>query len=187
MSPGETQFLLTRLKSNYSMINKKGGSKMEILQSFMLLENLPQSNFSVGFLKREQCSSDPSRGAINSKKFVRLLVGVKREIFNKVRNPIIVLDNASCHTSEYTRRLLKKHFKLLFIAPHSPELNPIENAFGFFKNRVASELPKTKETLILATKKIWKKISPLECKQTIAKLKENCQQILDVGGSNHYV
>jgi putative transposase len=48
---------------------------------------------------------------------------------------VIVMDNLSFHKGEETKNLIKKTgATLLFLPPHSPDLNPIEYYFAAIKN-----------------------------------------------------
>jgi len=52
-------------------------------------------------------------------------------------NSILVMDNASTHCSERVLRLIKeKGTYLLFTAPYSADLNPIELAFNVYKTKL---------------------------------------------------
>jgi transposase len=47
---------------------------------------------------------------------------------------IVVMDNASCHRSEFVRQLcLAQGIQLEFLPPYSPDLNPIEESFNVLK------------------------------------------------------
>jgi transposase len=47
---------------------------------------------------------------------------------------IVVMDNASCHRSEFIRQLcLDQGIQLEFLPPYSPDLNPIEESFNVLK------------------------------------------------------
>jgi transposase len=53
------------------------------------------------------------------------------------KNSLIVMDNASFHTSEKTKALVKKFScRLLFLPPYSPDLNPIEKFWAFMKAKI---------------------------------------------------
>lgn len=50
---------------------------------------------------------------------------------------VVILDNASFHKSERTKALIEKAgCKLLFLPPYSPDLNPIEKFWAYFKSKV---------------------------------------------------
>lgn len=49
-------------------------------------------------------------------------------------NQVIIMDNASFHKSQKTRELIEsKECELIFLPPYSPDLNPIEKAWGSMK------------------------------------------------------
>ena len=51
----------------------------------------------------------------------------KRLIPELVQGQVVVLDNASFHKSEDTKKLIENAgCKILFLPPYSPDLNPIE-------------------------------------------------------------
>jgi len=50
---------------------------------------------------------------------------------------VVILDNATFHKSEKTRRLIENvGCSLLFLPPYSPDLNPIEKFWAWFKARI---------------------------------------------------
>ena len=52
---------------------------------------------------------------------------------------VVVLDNASFHAKKRTEEILaKKGCQALFMAPYSPDLNPIEHYWAWCKNRIKS-------------------------------------------------
>lgn len=52
---------------------------------------------------------------------------------------VVILDNASFHKSERTRVLIEQAgCLLLFLPPYSPDLNPIERFWAWFKKKVRS-------------------------------------------------
>ena len=49
---------------------------------------------------------------------------------------VVVMDNAAFHkTSEVKEVFEASEFKLLYLPPYSPDLNPIEKIFAIFKKR----------------------------------------------------
>ena len=54
---------------------------------------------------------------------------------------VIIMDNASFHKSQETKRLLEeKRCRILFLPPYSPDLNPIECFWANFKRKVEANL-----------------------------------------------
>lgn len=50
---------------------------------------------------------------------------------------VVVLDNATFHKSEKTRKLIENAgCTLLFLPPYSPDLNPIEKFWAWFKAKI---------------------------------------------------
>jgi transposase len=59
-------------------------------------------------------------------------------IKNGIKNLVLVLDNASFHKAKKIVQLVKSYgFKLLFLSPYSPDLNPIEHQWWVLKFRLA--------------------------------------------------
>jgi transposase len=57
---------------------------------------------------------------------------------NPEKKIAVILDNASQHTCNQTKRFLSKfsRIKLYFLPPYSPEYNPIERFWGWLKKHV---------------------------------------------------
>ena len=54
---------------------------------------------------------------------------------------VIVMDNASFHRKSQLIRVAQNHgFRLIFLPPYSPELNPIENFWAWLKRTLRSSL-----------------------------------------------
>ena len=61
---------------------------------------------------------------------------------------VVILDNLSSHKSPRAAKLLKaKGVWLLYLPPHSPDLNPIEMAFSKLKAHLRKEKARTIEAL----------------------------------------
>ncbi len=53
------------------------------------------------------------------------------------RGQLVILDNASFHKSQIAKNLIEKAgCRLLFLPPYSPDLNPIEKFWAWFKSKV---------------------------------------------------
>jgi transposase len=58
---------------------------------------------------------------------------------------VVIIDNASFHKSEESKRLIEEvGCKLLFLPAYSPDLNPIEIFWANFKKMVRTNLEKLK-------------------------------------------
>ena len=58
---------------------------------------------------------------------------------------VVIMDNATFHKSEESRKLIEKAgCKILFLPPSLPDLNPIEIFWANFKKVVRSNLEKIK-------------------------------------------
>jgi isftu1 transposase len=50
---------------------------------------------------------------------------------------VLIMDNATFHKSEETKKLIKEAgCKLIFLPPYSPDFNPIEKSWANLKNRI---------------------------------------------------
>ena len=102
-------------------------------------------------LVRFDCSeSDGPHGGVTSKIYVdQIYSGPLRRIWRRQKRaweryeggPLILEDNASIHSSKITKEARRREgFKMLEHPPCSPDLNPIEYAWGYLKG-LLDELP----------------------------------------------
>ena len=64
---------------------------------------------------------------------------------------VVVMDNLSAHKSEEVRELIEgRGCEVLFLAPYSPDYNPIEEAFSKIKGLLRKAQARTREELIEA-------------------------------------
>lgn len=67
------------------------------------------------------------------------------------RGSVLVLDNARSHHGGELARIVKEAgCSILYLPPYSPDLNPIELAWGWIKRRVRRESPRDAESRLLA-------------------------------------
>lgn len=53
------------------------------------------------------------------------------------KGQIVIMDNATFHKSERTKNLIEEAgCQLLFLPPYSPDLNPIEQFWSWFKGQI---------------------------------------------------
>ena len=73
------------------------------------------------------------KGGINTD---RLIEFSEHNITSKLRNKLIILDNASAHRNERIKALVNKHNNLVYAVPYQHFTNSIENYFSMLKSRL---------------------------------------------------
>ena len=66
----------------------------------------------------------------------RLIEFLEHNITGKLRNKLIILDNASAHRNERIKALVNKHNNILYAVPYQHFTNSIENYFSMLKSRL---------------------------------------------------
>ena len=73
------------------------------------------------------------KGGINTDRLIEFL---EHNITSKLRNKLIILDNASAHRNEIIKALVNKNINLLYAVPYQHFTNSIENYFSMLKSRL---------------------------------------------------
>jgi hypothetical protein len=73
------------------------------------------------------------KGGINTDRLIDFL---EQNITNKLRNKLIILDNASSHRNEKIKELVNKHNNILYAVPYQHFTNSIEKYFSMLKSRL---------------------------------------------------
>jgi transposase len=73
------------------------------------------------------------KGGITTDKLIEFL---EHNITSKLRNKLIILDNASSHRNERIKNLINKHNNILYAVPYQHFTNSIENYFSMLKSRL---------------------------------------------------
>ena len=73
------------------------------------------------------------KGGINTDRLIDFL---EQNITNKLRDKLIILDNASSHRNEKIKALVNKHNNILYAVPYQHFTNSIENYFSMLKSRL---------------------------------------------------
>jgi transposase len=82
---------------------------------------------------------------------------------------IVVMDNLSSHKGPAVRKLIEAAgAALLYLPPHSPDLNPIENAFAKLKALLRKAAERTIDGLWYAIGKLLHSFTPTECRNYFA-------------------
>ena len=126
------------------------------------------------------------KGGINTDRLIDFL---EQNITSKLRNKLIILDNASSHRNEKIKALVNKHNNILYAVPYQHFTNSIENYFSMLKSRlqkleglkyenlkenikkVISEIPKEKYENIF--KGAYERPEKYVAKQKTRKIKKN--------------
>ena len=82
---------------------------------------------------------------------------------------IVVLDNLGAHKDRRVRQLIdQRGATLQFLPPYSPDLNPIEAAWGLIKKRIRSIAPRSGRDLRRTARHAWRVIRPRHCQSWYA-------------------
>ena len=95
------------------------------------------------------------KGGINTDRLIDFL---EQNITNKLRNKLIILDNASSHRNEKIKALVNKHNNILYAVPYQHFTNSIENYFSMLKSRLQKLDGLTYDELKKNIKKVLKEI-----------------------------
>jgi len=83
--------------------------------------------------------------SIKTEDFIAYLYLMVPKEYDDFKNKKLVffMDNCSIHKSEMFKNSIEQDYVVLYNAPYTPYLNPIEQAFSFIKRRVRSASPKS--------------------------------------------
>ena len=73
------------------------------------------------------------KGCINTDRLIEFL---EKNITSKLKNKLIILDNASSHRNERIKELIGKNNHILYAVPYQHFTNSIENYFSMLKSRL---------------------------------------------------
>lgn len=96
------------------------------------------------------------KGGINTDRLIDFL---EQNITNKLRNKLIILDNASSHRNEKIKALVNKHNNILYAVPYQHFTNSIENYFSMLKSRLQKLDGLTYDELKKNIEKVLKEIA----------------------------
>nr|CCQ48560.1 42 kDa transposase [Tetrahymena thermophila] len=68
----------------------------------------------------------------------------------ELRNCVFIMDNATIHSSALIEKTILKHIPHLFLAPYSPQMNPIEKLWFIIKSRLSKKRIRDLNSLLRA-------------------------------------
>jgi transposase len=84
---------------------------------------------------------------------------------NGINNAILIMDNVPFHKCrEIRERIMASGHTLLLLPPYSPFLNPIENMFSQWKEKVRRGNPRCEDELLYLIDWKFEEITPANCK-----------------------
>ena len=103
-------------------------------------------------------------GTINSENFILFWEDIWKRMTDgseRIKNPVIIWDNASLHTwKETTEFMTKLGIKWVTITPYSPQLNAAEKIIGYIKNKLREVWVNGRPLSITILRKILDDITP---------------------------
>ena len=70
----------------------------------------------------------------------QVIKSFSNSIDNQLKEPVIIIDNASFHTTDLCKQAIKEMGgKVIFTAPYSPQTNPIEYLFSDLKQAIRKQ------------------------------------------------
>lgn len=102
------------------------------------------------------------KGIMNSVKYTGVIDHVLQPFIRKYHDDSVIFqqDNAPCHVSRASKEhFAKKNIQIMEWPPNSPDLNPIENLWGYLKLKVAKRSPKTILDLENVLKEEWSNLT----------------------------
>ena len=125
------------------------------------------------------------RENMNTDKFLQILEGhllTQAHVFHE-DHWRIVMDNDPKHTSKRTKAWVAEHVPNIIPWPaQSPDLNPIENLFGWVKQELLKLAPRTIPELKTKLEAIWNRIERGFLKGYWESMPRRCQMAIDRDG-----
>ena len=88
-------------------------------------------------------------------------------------------DNASPHTARITREWLQENnVEVLEWPPYSPDLNPMENVWGYMKKKLYHDMPTTPQGAIECMRRMWLQLTPMYAQRLINSLQSRCRLVV---------
>lgn len=102
------------------------------------------------------------RGAMNTERFEAFVI--EKLVPKLGARDVVFMDNVAFHKVDSVRNAIEKTgARLVFLPPYSPELNPIEEVWSFFKNRMrraaARDVPDLIDALVTSMRAVTAEVA----------------------------
>jgi len=182
----ECSFWFYYIQPYYSWVCREGEDDLE-------------QDWGQGFHKSDKihcCSFISGRGKISlelfhynltGKRFVRILSKKKAEM--KKLYPegfILAIDNHPVHKSNRVQKYINNNFMDCLEWPsYSPDLNPIEEVWGWLKMKVNEGWPKNMFDLRDSIRRNWEKLTTEMIEKYINRLEKKYRRVIELHGSRY--
>ena len=109
------------------------------------------------------------RGGVKGPEFISFMFELSSSESRKVskKNTIFLMDNAKIHKSKDFMQKFAKYYNVLYNAPYTPQLNPIEFSFSKLKHLVKKTKPISEKDLVKKILQVANEISSKDCSEFI--------------------
>jgi len=166
---------LDEMGVNWSMRQRYGRSLIGTTPR-KTITTLRSQNISIcaGVSRRGLLNFKISERAFNTNTFLEFI----NELFaffqaKTINNKIIIMDNASIHRNEAIRNLIEQNgHQLCFLPPYSPQLNPIEEVFSVWKEKIRACNCKSKAEILTCITNTHRQITEHHCLNIYSHMQE---------------
>jgi transposase len=170
---GENIFFIDEVGFSVAMRARRGRSLVGT-RAIQHVQGIRMKNISV-------CCSISKNGTFlfrkqgcpfNRESFLEYVNDLLRKFLeNGITNAILVMDNVPFHKCrEIREKISEAGHSLLLLPPYSPFLNPIENMFAQWKEKVKRENPRSEEELLELIDRKFEEITPVNCRNYYLKM-----------------
>ena len=124
----------------------------------------------------------PPGESMNSKRYTDFLS--KQALMHMRTNDLTLLhDRSRVHTSKHSQNFLKENgVKSLLLPPSSPDLNPIENLYGYLKQLLQQRPTATLQQLRAEVRKAWRNLSVEHLHHLSSSMTRRMREVIRLNG-----